>query len=150
GAGCFWGVEETYRTTSGVVETSVGYSGGKLDSPDYRSVCGGETGHAEVVEVTFDPEKIGLEEILEIFWNSHNPTTLNKQGPDVGSQYRSAIFTYSTEQIEKAEKSKRAVDESKKWPNPIVTEILPAKTYWRAEEYHQKYFLKNGGGSCNF
>ncbi len=148
GAGCFWGVEDTFRTLPGVVDTAVGYMGGSLERPTYEMVCTDSTGHAEVVQVTFDPEKISYEELLNVFWENHNPTTKDRQGPDFGSQYRSAIFFHSPEQQTIAEKSKENLDASGKWKHPIVTEVRPAKTFWRAEEYHQKYHLKNGG-SCN-
>jgi peptide-methionine (S)-S-oxide reductase len=148
GAGCFWSVEENFRKISGVVETVVGYSGGKLDNPSYEDVCRGSTGHAEVVQVKFDPKKVSYSEILEIFWNNHNPTTLNRQGLDFGDQYRSAVFFHSPEQQEIAEKLKADLGESGKWKKPIVTEITSASKFFRAEEYHQKYIKKKGGGSC--
>jgi peptide-methionine (S)-S-oxide reductase len=148
GAGCFWGVEETFRTLPGVISTAVGYSGGTMKEPTYEMVCLGTTGHAEVVEVTYDPTKISYDALLGVFWENHNPTTKNRQGPDIGDQYRSAIFYHDEEQKKSAEESKEAVDASGKWKSPIVTEIEPASTFWRAEEYHQKYHLKNGG-SCH-
>lgn len=147
GAGCFWGVEEAFRTLNGVLATAVGYAGGLTDSPDYESVCNDRTGHAEVVEVTFDPAETSYEALLEVFWSIHDPTTLNRQGPDVGTQYRSVIFTHSLEQKDAAKASKkRAQARSAK---PIVTQVLPAPTFWPAEEYHQKYLLKRGYGSCH-
>lgn len=148
GAGCFWGVEETFRNLKGVVSTAVGYAGGKTDNPTYEDVCSDETGHAEVVEVEFDPDEISYDEILEIFWSSHNPTTLNRQGPDVGTQYRSVIFYHSPEQKAAAEKSKEKTDQSGRFPRPIVTQIEPAPKFWRAEEYHQQYLNKRGQSHC--
>lgn len=148
GAGCFWGVEDVFMNTPGVVETAVGYMGGTLESPTYEMVCTDETGHAEVVQVEFDPQKVSYEELLNVFWENHNPTTKNQQGPDIGSQYRSAIFFHTPEQKDVAEKSKEKMDTMGKWKRPIVTVIEPAQTFWRAEEYHQKYHLKNGG-SCH-
>lgn len=148
GAGCFWGVEDTFRVLPGVTETAVGYMGGSTERPTYEQVCSSRTGHAEVLQLTYDPDKISYEELLKIFWQSHNPTTLNRQGPDVGTQYRSAIFYHTPEQKEIAEKSKAELETSGKWKSPIVTEITPAQNFWKAEEYHQKYFEKNGG-SCH-
>lgn len=147
GAGCFWGVEEAFRNLSGVVETTVGYAGGITEEPDYESVCTDRTGHAEVVEVAFDPEEISYDTLLDTFWNIHDPTTLNRQGPDVGTQYRSVIFTHSQEQKDAAKASKQRAQS--RFSRPIVTHILPAPTFWPAEEYHQKYLLKRGYGSCN-
>src|SRR3989338_893515 len=149
GAGCFWGVEETFRTTLGVIDTQVGNMGGTMRNPTYQDVCTDETGHAEVVQVTFDPAKISYEKLLAIFWQSHNPTTLNMQGPDVGSQYRSAIFAHSAEQKAAAENSKSALDKAKKFVRPIVTQIVDVGTFYPAEEYHQKYLMKRGLGSCH-
>jgi peptide-methionine (S)-S-oxide reductase len=141
GAGCFWGVEAEFRKVEGVVDATVGYSGGALENPTYKDVCSGTTGHAEVVEVEYDPSKVSYEELLEVFWENHDPTTLNRQGPDVGTQYRSAIFFHTPEQEAAARASKeRAQDRFKK---PIVTEITPAAEFYRAEEYHQRYFEKN-------
>jgi peptide-methionine (S)-S-oxide reductase len=149
-AGCFWGVEETFRRLEGVQDTAVGYEGGSTKNATYKEVCSGKTGHAEVVEVTYDPAKVSYETLLDIFWNNHNPTTLNRQGPDSGTQYRSAIFYHSPAQKETAEKSKKALEESGKWKGrPIVTEIVPAADFWRAEEYHQKYLLKQGRTACH-
>ncbi len=148
GAGCFWGVEETYRRLAGVKSTQVGYMGGKTKNPTYKDVCTDSTGHAEVLEVTFDPEVISYHDILEVFWDNHNPTTLNRQGPDVGTQYRSAIFYHSPEQEAEARASR---DEAqKRFPRPIVTEITPATEFWRAEEYHQQYLEKRGLSQCHF
>lgn len=149
GAGCFWGVEERYRQVPGVLETAVGYMGGTTENPSYEEVCNDTTGHAEVVHLTFDPAVVSYEALLKIFWENHNPTTLNRQGPDFGTQYRSVIFTYSDAQRTQAETSKAALEASKRWRDPIVTEIVPASSFYRAEEYHQKYLLKNGG-TCHF
>jgi peptide-methionine (S)-S-oxide reductase len=147
GAGCFWGVEAAFRRLAGVTSTQVGYLGGQLDHPSYHDVCTGRTGHAEVVEVTFDPAKISYHDLLEVFWNNHNPTTLNRQGPDVGEQYRSAIFFHSPEQEAEATASKAAAQA--RFSKPIVTEITPASTFWPAEEYHQQYLEKRGLASCH-
>ncbi len=149
GAGCFWGVEEAFRTLPGVIGTTVGYAGGHTKNPSYQDVCRHDTGHAEVTQVEYDPNQISYETLLEKFWSIHNPTTLNRQGPDVGSQYRSVIFTHNAEQQTAAEKSKGMMKKSGKFKNLIVTEILPAPEFYRAEECHQKYFLKNGGESCH-
>jgi peptide-methionine (S)-S-oxide reductase len=148
GAGCFWGVEATFRRLAGVKETAVGYTGGKLKNPTYKDVCTDSTGHAEVLEVTFDPEVISYHDILEVFWDNHNPTTLNRQGPDVGAQYRSAIFYHSPEQEAEAKASRDAAQS--RFPRPIVTEITPATEFWRAEEYHQQYLEKRGLSQCHF
>ena len=147
-AGCFWGVESTFRAVEGVTATSVGYSGGHTENPTYEEVCGHGTGHAETVRVVFDPVKASYEKLLDVFWGCHNPTTLNRQGPDVGSQYRSAIFYLTDEQKSAAEKSKAALAASGKHSRPIVTEITPAGKFWMAEDYHQQYHEKHGGGSC--
>lgn len=147
-AGCFWGVEEAFRTLDGVLETAVGYMGGNVDNPTYQLVCNGETGHAEVVDLTFDPEVVGYQQLLEKFWAKHNPTCLNFQGWDVGTQYRSVIFYHSEEQRRLAVHSKAELDASDKYSDPIVTEITPAGPFWRAEEYHQQYVLKNRPGCC--
>ncbi len=148
-AGCFWGVEETFRQTDGVLSTRVGYTGGTLEHPTYEMVCTDSTGHAEAVEVTYDPSKVTYEKLLQIFWDNHNPTTVNRQGPDVGSQYRSAIFYHSDEQKEEAETSMKALDESGKWKSPVVTQIVPKVTFYEAEDYHQQYLAKRGLGSCH-
>lgn len=148
GAGCFWSVEETFRTTEGVIKTAVGFSGGDFDNPSYEDVCYRNTGHAEVVHLEFDPSVISYEQLLDIFWTIHNPTLHNRQGPDVGSQYRSVIFYHTEEQKKIAQQSKEALEHSGKYRDPIVTEIVPAQTFWRAEEYHQKYVMKKGGGGC--
>ena len=144
GAGCFWHVEDLLGKTKGVKSTKVGYTGGQLPNPTYEEVCTDRTGHAEAVEVEYDPDEISFEELLDVFWNNHNPTTLNRQGPDVGIQYRSAIFYHNDEQKEIAEKSKESLDKSGRFENAIVTQIVPAPTFYKAEEYHQKYFQKNG------
>ena len=149
GAGCFWGVEEEFRKIRGVEATAVGYSGGSLDNPTYKDVCTDSTGHAEVVEVDYDPAAVSYEALLEVFWNNHNPTQLNRQGPDVGTQYRSAIFFHTPEQEAAARASKEALEKSRRFQKPVVTEISPARPFWRAEEYHQRYFEKRGGGSCH-
>jgi peptide-methionine (S)-S-oxide reductase len=148
GAGCFWGVEETFRTLPGVRSTAVGYAGGSKEHPSYQDVCSDETGHAEVVEVEFDPQTIGYDKLLDVFWANHNPTTLNRQGPDVGTQYRSVIFYHSPEQKAQAEASKAALEKSGKYSRPVVTQIEPAPRFWRAEDYHQKYLQKRGQTHC--
>lgn len=148
-AGCFWGVEELFRTQPGVIETTVGYTGGKTKKPTYEEVCSHTTGHAEAVEIEFDPKKISYEELLDVFFKGHNPTTLNRQGPDVGDQYRSAIFYLNESQKEMAEEKKEELQKRAKYAEPIVTEITKAGPFYRAEEYHQKYFLKNGGVGCH-
>ena len=140
--GCFWGTEEAFRTLDGVIETAVGYMGGTTENPTYEKVCTGQTGHAEVVDITFDPAIITYQQLIELFWASHNPTSLNFQGVDHGTQYRSAIYYYSDEQRQQAEESKDALDASAVYSIPIVTEITPAEPFWRAEEYHQLYFKK--------
>lgn len=149
GAGCFWGVEEVFRQIPGVKDTIVGYMGGKTENPTYEEVCTDQTGHAEVVQVEYDPEQVTYEELLEVFWNNHNPTTLNRQGPDVGTQYRSVIFYHTDEQKLAAEASKKQLDQSGKWKDPIVTQIEPASIFWRAEEYHQRYLQKRGLNACH-
>jgi peptide-methionine (S)-S-oxide reductase len=148
GAGCFWGVEETFRTLPGVKSTAVGYAGGRKEHPSYEDVCSDETGHAEVVEVEFDPQTIGYDKLLDVFWSNHNPTTPNRQGPDVGTQYRSVIFYHSPEQKAQAEASKAALEKSGKHSRPVVTQIEPAPRFWRAEDYHQKYLQKRGQTHC--
>jgi peptide-methionine (S)-S-oxide reductase len=148
GAGCFWGVEAAFRQVSGVVETAVGYTGGTKANPTYEQVCTGSTGHAEAVEVTYDPERVSYVDLLNVFWSNHNPTTKNRQGWDVGSQYRSAVFFHSPEQQAAAEASKEETQAGLHWPKKVVTEIEPASTFWRAEEYHQRYFEKTGRSSC--
>lgn len=148
-AGCFWGVEETFRTLPGVISTQVGYTGGNFEKPTYEDVCSTKTGHAEALQIEYDAEKISYEKLLEIFWKSHNPTTRNRQGPDIGSQYRSAIFYHTPVQQKIAAAAKEALEKSGRFTSPIVTEIAPAQTFHRAEEYHQKYLMKQGGGSCH-
>lgn len=148
-AGCFWGIEARFREVEGVVETSVGYTGGKLDSPTYHDVCSGTTGHAEAVQVTFDPMRVSYEEVLDIFWGIHDPTTPNRQGPDVGEQYRSAIFFHSPEQERAARESKARLDASGRFKRPIVTQIVPTVQFWPAEEYHQRYLEKRGLAVCH-
>jgi methionine-S-sulfoxide reductase len=143
GAGCFWGVEQKFGKVKGVLDTVVGYTGGKWENPTYKDVCTDKSGHAEVVRVTFDPAIVSYEELLEYFWDMHNPTTLNRQGWDVGTQYRSSVFYHNNEQKEAALKLKEKLDKSGKYKNPIVTEIVPASEFYRAEEYHQKYYEKN-------
>jgi peptide-methionine (S)-S-oxide reductase len=150
GAGCFWGVEAALQRVPGVLDTAVGYSGGETANPTYKDVCTDETGHAEVVQVTFDPAKVTYEELLNVFWQAHDPTQLNRQGPDVGTQYRSAIFFHTPEQEAAAKKSRAALDASGKLRRPVATEITPAGTFYRAEEYHQKYLQKRGVASCHF
>ena len=147
-AGCFWGVEDSFRKTAGVLDAVSGYMGGDTENPTYRQVCEGNTGHAETVEVTFDDEKISYRELLDLFFGMHNPTTLNRQGPDFGSQYRSAVFAVDAAQQEAASAKIAEVNASGKWPNPVVTEVNSGGTFWRAEEYHQRYFEKNGAGFC--
>lgn len=144
GAGCFWGVESLFRKVPGVTDAVVGYTGGGLANPTYEDVCSSATGHAEAVEVTYDPEQVAYDRLLEVFWNNHNPTTLNRQGPDRGTQYRSAIFYHDDEQKRLAEASRQALTQSGKWQQPIVTEIAPAQAFYKAEEYHQRYFEKLG------
>jgi peptide-methionine (S)-S-oxide reductase len=150
GAGCFWGVEAAFRGMKGVLDTAVGYTGGHQENPTYREVCSDTTGHAEAVQITFDPAQISYDDLLRIFWKSHDPTQRNRQGPDVGSQYRSAIFYHSAEQKAIAEKSKAELENSGRFSRPIATEIVPAQTFWRAEEYHQQYLEKRGAASCHF
>lgn len=141
-AGCFWGVEANFRKVKGVVSTRVGYTGGQFSNPNYKKVCSHKTGHAEAVEVTFDPSKVSYDDLLEVFWSLHDPTTLNRQGPDVGSQYRSAIFYLNNEQKAKAESSKNNIEASNRFKRPIVTQIVSASDFWQAEEYHQQYVEK--------
>jgi len=149
GGGCFWGVEAAFRQLNGVKETAVGYEGGNMDNPSYKDVCTDRTGHVEVVQVTFDPDEISYDELLKVFWDIHDPTQVNRQGPDVGTQYRSVIFYNSPEQKEAAEKSKKALDDSKTLKRPVATAIEPAKTFWMAEDYHQQYLEKRGLSSCH-
>lgn len=150
GAGCFWGVEMAFAALPGVTETAVGYEGGSLDRPTYKDVCTDKTGHAEVVEVDFDPEKISYEKLLDAFFELHDPTTLNRQGPDWGTQYRSAIFYHSAAQEQQAKAKIEQLTEAGRFsPKKIVTKVEPAQTFWRAEEYHQKYLEKRGQTSCH-
>lgn len=148
-AGCFWGVESAFRQVAGVIDTQVGYTGGKTADPTYKEVCTDTTGHAEAIEITFDPSKVSYAKLLDLFWRMHDPTQVNRQGPDTGTQYRSAIFYYSPEQKAAAESSKAALEKSGKYKKPIATQILPAGPFYRAEEYHQRYFEKNGGPACH-
>jgi peptide-methionine (S)-S-oxide reductase len=143
-AGCFWGIEATFRQAPGVTATAVGYEGGHLENPSYQDVCSDRSGHAEVVELDYDPEVISYEELLDIFWSCHEPTTLNRQGPDFGSQYRSAVFFHEPEQQAAARVSQEKLEASGRFRSPIVTEIIPAATFYRAEEYHQQYLEKRG------
>lgn len=149
GAGCFWGVEAEFRRTPGVVSTEVGYEGGHLPNPTYKDVCSDSTGHAEVVKVEYDPGKVSYDTLLNIFWENHDPTTLNRQGPDLGSQYRSVIFFHSPEQETEALASKAKLDASGRLRRPIVTQIVPATEFWKAEEYHQQYLEKRGLATCH-
>lgn len=144
-AGCFWHVEETFRHVSGVVSTQVGYTGGTLAHPTYEAVCSGRTGHAEAVEVTYDPNRVSYDDLLNVFWQNHDPTTPNRQGPDVGTQYRSAVFFHTPEQAAAARTSLKRLEMSGAYPRPIVTQIVPAGPFWRAEEHHQRYFEKQQG-----
>lgn len=143
-AGCFWGVEEAFRQVKGVVSTAVGYTGGSFKDPTYKDVCSGKTGHAETVEIEYDPSRVSYEELLSVFWENHDPTTLNRQGPDIGTQYRSAIFFHTPEQKAAAIASKEKLQNSGRYKNPIATEITPASRFYRAEDYHQQYFEKRG------
>ncbi|MBI4381223.1 MAG: peptide-methionine (S)-S-oxide reductase MsrA [candidate division NC10 bacterium] len=145
-AGCFWGVEEAFRKVKGVMSTSVGYAGGSFNNPTYEDVCSGRTGHAEAVEVEYDPSRVTYEDLLTVFWDNHDPTTLNRQGPDVGSQYRSAIFFHTLEQKAAAIASKENLQKSGRYKNPIATEITPASQFYRAEDYHQQYVEKRERG----
>ncbi len=149
GAGCFWGVEYNFRRVPGVVEAFSGYSGGKSANPTYRQVCNGDTYHAEVVEVTFDPQKVSYVKLVEFFFKMHDPTQLNRQGPDYGTQYRSVIFIHSEEQRKVAQEVIKKLTADKKYAQPIVTVVEDAKPFWKAEEYHQKFFEKNGGPTCH-
>lgn len=144
--GCFWGMEEIIRSLPGVVDTRVGYTGGHAESPTYKQVCTGATGHAEAIEIQFDPRKLSFDQLLGYFFRMHDPTTLNRQHNDIGTQYRSAIFYHSDQQRQTAERVKSEVDTSGKWKRPIVTEIVPAGTFFPAEDYHQDYLQKNPGG----
>jgi peptide-methionine (S)-S-oxide reductase len=148
-AGCFWGVEARFRELEGVVDATVGYSGGTTSDPTYKEVCSGQTGHAETVQLAFDPETISYEGLLDAFFDMHNPTTLNRQGPDRGTQYRSAIFYHNEDQRRAARKKIDALGHSGRWREPIVTEVEAAGTFWPAEEYHQRYLEKNQNAHCS-
>ncbi|HLJ49549.1 MAG TPA: peptide-methionine (S)-S-oxide reductase MsrA [Bryobacteraceae bacterium] len=147
GGGCFWGVEEAFRILPGVTSTAVGYEGGALSNPTYKDVCTDRTGHAEVVQIEYDPSQISYDQLLDKFWEVHDPTTKNRQGPDIGTQYRSVVFTHSPEQ--EAEAKASLAREQEKYRKPIVTEILPAADFWMAEDYHQQYLAKRGLSHCN-
>jgi len=149
GAGCFWGVEATFRQIPGVTSTAVGYMGGTLKNPTYKDVCTDRTGHAEVVQVEYDPAKVSYDELLSVFWANHDPTQMNRQGPDVGTQYRTVIFFHNLQQEAAAEASKEKLQASGHYKRPIVTAIVPAEEFWRAEEYHQQYLEKRGLASCH-
>jgi len=149
GAGCFWGVEARFREVPGVLDATSGYMGGEGSQPTYESVCTGTTGHAEVVQLRFDAEKVDYETLLELFFTMHNPTTLNRQGPDIGSQYRSAIFFHSESQYEAARQAIEDANQSGRWQQPIVTQLEAAPAFWAAEEYHQRYLEKHGLGFCS-
>ncbi len=149
GAGCFWGVEEAFRRVPGVLETAVGYEGGAVENPTYRDVCSDRTGHAEVVEVEFDPAIVSYQQLLDMFFQLHDPTQLNRQGPDFGRQYRSVIFTHGDEQAAAAQATIERLVKEGRFHRPIVTQVTPATTFWRAEEYHQKYVQKTGRGACH-
>jgi len=148
GAGCFWGVEATFRAIKGVTNTTVGYTGGTTKNPTYEDVCSHTTGHAEVVQVEFDPGIVTYKQLLDVFWSNHNPTTLNRQGPDIGDQYRSVVFYHTLEQRTAAEEAKETLDKSGRFKKPIVTLIEPAPTFYPAEEYHQRYLEKRGLSHC--
>jgi peptide-methionine (S)-S-oxide reductase len=149
GAGCFWGVEASFRKVPGVTDALVGYEGGHTENPTYKDVCTDTTGHAEVVQVTFDPVKVSYEQLLDVFWKIHDPTQVNRQGPDFGKQYRTSIFFHSKEQEEIAKKAKEKLNASGKLRQPIATEIVPAGTFWKAEDYHQRYLEKRGAPACH-
>ena len=149
GAGCFWGVEVTFRNVRGVKDALVGYLGGTMANPTYKDVCTGRTGHAEVVQVEYDPAEVSYDKLLDVFWENHDPTSFNRQGPDVGTQYRSAIFYHTPEQNRSAEESKARLEASGKFKRPIMTEITPASAFYPAEDYHQRYLEKRGLASCH-
>lgn len=149
GAGCFWGVEAAYRQIEGVVSTAVGYEGGRTANPTYRDVCSHTTGHAEVVQVEYDPARVSYDTLLGVFWENHDPTQLNRQGPDVGDQYRSVIFYHTPEQQAAALASKDRLEQARTFRKPIVTQVVPAETFYRAEDYHQQYLEKRGLSSCH-
>ncbi|MGB7452134.1 MAG: peptide-methionine (S)-S-oxide reductase MsrA [Lysobacterales bacterium] len=148
GAGCFWSVEARFRAVEGVLEATSGYMGGQPE-PNYKVVCTGTTGHAEVVQLQYDPQQVSFETLLALFFEMHNPTTINRQGPDIGSQYRSVVFFHSTDQEKSALKAIEALDQSGRWPQPVVTQVREAMTFWPAEEYHQRYLEKHGMGFCS-
>jgi peptide-methionine (S)-S-oxide reductase len=148
-AGCFWGVEAAFRQVPGVTATAVGYMGGHTEQPTYRQVCSHTTGHAEVVEVEYDPEQVSYDDLLDVFWENHDPTQLNRQGPDIGDQYRTEIFFVTPEQEQTARASKERLEQSGRYRRPIVTQITPAPTFWKAEDYHQQYLEKRGMASCH-
>ena len=148
-AGCFWGVEVTFQSIKGVKSTLVGYTGGLFDSPTYKDVCTDRTGHAEAVQIEYDPTQVSYHQLLDVFWKNHDPTTPNRQGPDIGAQYRSVIFYHSPEQKATAMAAKERLEKSGNFKRPIVTEIVPATTFWQAEEYHQKYLEKHGLANCH-
>ena len=150
GAGCFWGVEAAFRQVKGVKATAVGYSGGHVPNPTYQMVCTDSTGHAEVAQVDYDPDEVSYDDLLKVFWESHDPTQVNRQGPDVGEQYRSVIFFHSPEQEAAARASKAQLEAGGRLRRPIATSIEPAREFWRAEEYHQQYFEKRGISHCHF
>lgn len=149
GAGCFWGVELRFGQVPGVTQTAVGFEGGKTDKPSYRDVCSNVTGHAEVVEIDYDPEKVRYQQLLDLFFELHDPTQLNRQGPDTGTQYRSVVFYHSPEQEHAARETIARLTAEKRFAKPIVTQVVPAQTFWRAEDYHQKYLEKRGATSCH-
>jgi peptide-methionine (S)-S-oxide reductase len=149
GAGCFWGVEATFRQIKGVTSTAVGYMGGTLNNPTYKDVCTDKTGHAEVVQVEYDPSVVSYNDLLQAFWEGHNPTTMNRQGPDFGTQYRSVIFFHSPEQEATALASREELEKAGIFKRPVVTQIVPAQEFWRAEEYHQQYLEKRGLSHCS-
>jgi peptide-methionine (S)-S-oxide reductase len=148
GAGCFWGIEAAFRQVPGVLATAVGYMGGTRDEPTYRQVCTGRTGHAEVVQVTYDPQRLSYDDVLAVFWDNHDPTTMNRQGPDVGIQYRSAVYFHGEAQESAARASIEEIEASGRFRRPIVTEVTPASTFWPAEDYHQQYLEKRGLSTC--
>ena len=148
-AGCFWGVEARFRNITGVIDAAVGYMGGDTDNPGYQQVCSGNTGHAEAVQLLFNDTQVSYAKLLDAFFAMHNPTTLDRQGPDFGSQYRSAVFWHDSEQQQEADKKIAKLDASGKWQDPVVTQVVEADKFWRAEEYHQRYLEKNSGGFCN-
>lgn len=149
GAGCFWGVESRFQQVPGVTQTAVGFEGGRTERPSYRDVCSDATGHAEVVEIDFDPEKVSYQQLLDLFFELHDPTQWNRQGPDWGTQYRSVVFFHSSEQEAAAKETIARLAGEERFPRPIVTQVVPAQTFWRAEDYHQKYLEKRGLASCH-